>query len=164
MPQCNRFVWRLTHPEAPQRVRPLLQAHMLETHVSVAALQASEQNPQLLGSLERSTQDPPQFVRPLGQLHVRELQMNPAGQTMPQPPQSLVLERVSTHPPSQFASPKVSHTQAPELQLWPAWHAVPQLPQLNRSWLTFAQRPEPTPPSPQYLSPWKHTHLPAGQS
>ena len=54
------------------------------------------------------------------------MQSNGAKQVIPQPPQLLSSELVSTHAPAQTVP---VHTQLPELQMYPTEHALEQLPQ-----------------------------------
>ena len=104
------------------------------------------QAPQFWLSVGRWTQTPLQSVDPeeatQPKTHLLAEQASPAGQAVPQPPQSAGFDVVSTQDPAQSVSPdgQVSaHLPAP--QTWPVGQAVAQAPQLAGSLPVSVQVP-----------------------
>jgi len=126
-----------------QLANPALQAmtpHTLLAHpeTAFARLHLVPHAPQLLGSVERLTQDPLQFVSPVWQLtvHLPLEHTSPAGQTLPHVPQFDGSTSVAVHvvPHSVWLA---GHWHAPETHAWPGWQTIEQPPQCAGSLLSF---------------------------
>jgi hypothetical protein len=122
--------------EEPQRHEPLTQVG------PVISVQVAPQEPQLDGSVFRSTQDEPQHDVPPVQggshsdsMHSPPMHTNPAPHTLPQEPQFALSLSVSTHTPAQHSSPlpqggsQGASTQVPVWQISPYPQAFSQVPQ-----------------------------------
>lgn len=117
-------------------------------------------DPQLFGSLPRSTHAPPQIVYVEGQVqppctHAGAVE----GHTVPHPPQFFASLVVSVHAEPQKVWPAVGQVQLPPEHVCPAAHALPQLPQ---SWASVCVSTHAAPHSVWPLA--GHAHLPALQT
>jgi len=117
--------------QAGPPLHPIIDWHLLSTQVSVAA-HAWPQLPQSLGSLVVSlhpsmqhASEPLQGGPPLHVVvdwHLLATQVSPGGQGIPQPPQSLLLLVVSSHPSLQQAREPVQ--AGPPLHVVVDWHLL----------------------------------------
>jgi hypothetical protein len=168
-PQFAADVVKSAHTPA-QSVVPVRQAQALLTHTR-APEQIWPQNPQLVLSLVRSTQEFPQRASPDPHAaeQVPRLHTSPPVQRLPHEPQLAPLDWRLTHalppPPGppivmQAVSP-AGHMHEPPMQGAPVGQAFPQLPQLAFDVCRSTQAVPPLPPA-HAVSPVEHpaTHVP----
>jgi len=112
--------------EDPQRHEPLTQVG------PVISVQAEPHEPQLDGSVLRSTQVDPQHDRPLvhggshsDSMHSPPMHTNPAPHTLPHVPQFALSLSVSTHAPAQHSSPLPQGGSQGASTHEPAWQISP---------------------------------------
>jgi hypothetical protein len=182
-PQLFGSVLVLLHPSLQQAsmpvqagppLHPIIDWHLLSTQVSVAA-HAWPQLPQSLGSLVVSlhpsmqhASEPLQGGPPLHVVvdwHLLATQVSPGGQGIPQPPQSLLLLVVSSHPSLQQAREPVQ--AGPPLHVVVDWHllathlspvgqGIPQPPQFSGSlFVSVHPTEQQVSPPVQAGSPWQ---------